>query len=194
MTTAFVGLGSNIGDRVETLATAVWVLDEFDDTTVEDVSGLYETEPWGGVEQEPFLNAVARLTTSLSPLELLDELQATEAAMGRDRSTEERWGPRTLDLDLLLYGDEVVDTDRLVVPHPRLVERAFVVVPLMGVFPVGAAGRHPPDPRRAGAGSDHGDRPAHASGGASRWQPPATPRGPGGAGFTIGRRPTAART
>lgn len=136
--TAFVGMGSNVGDSVETLAAAVWVLDDLDGTRVVDVSAFYETAPWGGVEQDPFVNAVARLETSLSPAALLAELHAVEAAMGRDRDNEVRWGPRTIDLDLLLHGDAVVDGPDLVVPHPRLVERAFVLIPLMEVFPGGS--------------------------------------------------------
>ena len=155
--TAFVGIGSNVGDPLGTIEACLHVLDDLPQTSVVDVSGVYETEPWGGVDddgvarhvdQEPFLNAVVRLDTDLSPQDLLDELQATEAAFGRDRATEERWGPRLLDLDLLLYGDEVVDDPpRLVVPHPRLDERAFVLVPLLEVHPGGVL----PDGRRVTA-------------------------------------------
>ena len=151
---AFVGLGANVGDALGTIEACMHVLDDLPGTTVADVSGVYETEPWGGVDddgearhvdQPPFLNAVARLETGLSPHELLDELLATEAAFGRDRQHEERWGPRVLDLDLLLHGDAVVDDPpRLVVPHPRLDERAFVLVPLMEVHPGGVL----PDGRR----------------------------------------------
>lgn len=142
--TAFVGLGANVGDALETLTSAVFALHDTEGVAVEDVSGVYETAPWGGVEQDPYLNAVVRIRTTLSPDELLQELQVTEAAFGRDRSREERWGPRTLDLDLLLYGDETIATDDLVVPHPRMHERAFVLVPLLEIFPGGAL----PDGRR----------------------------------------------
>ena len=151
---AFVGIGSNVGDPLGTIEACLHVLDDLPQTSVVDVSGVYETEPWGGVdddgqarhvEQAPFLNAVARLESDLSAHDLLDELQATEAAFGRDRDVEQRWGPRVLDLDLLLYGQEVVDDPpRLVVPHPRLDERAFVLVPLMEVHPGGVL----PDGRR----------------------------------------------
>lgn len=151
---AFVGIGANVGDALGTIEACLHVLDDLHRTSVADVSGVYEAAPWGGVDddgtarhvdQEPFLNAVARLETELSPHDLLDELLATEAAFGRDRDSEERWGPRVLDLDLLLYGDEVVeDPPRLVVPHPRLDERAFVLVPLMEVHPGGVL----PDGRR----------------------------------------------
>jgi 2-amino-4-hydroxy-6-hydroxymethyldihydropteridine diphosphokinase len=132
---AVIGMGTNVGDRLATLEAAIWSLDESDGIEVRDVSGIWETAPWGGVEQGPFLNAVVVVTTTLSPHALLADLQATEAAFGRDRDAEVRWGPRTLDLDILLYGDEVVATDDLVVPHPRLTERAFVLVPLLEVLP-----------------------------------------------------------
>lgn len=137
-TTAYLSLGSNVGDPLETLTAAVIVLHESEGLAVGDVSGVYETAPWGGVEQAPFLNCCVRIVTSLAPLDLLDELQATEAAFGRDREREERWGPRPLDIDLLLYGEEVIDTPRLQVPHPRMHERAFVLVPLMEIMPGGA--------------------------------------------------------
>lgn len=115
----------------------MWALDEADGMAVADVSGVWETAPWGGVDQAPYLNAVALVDTTMSPHALLADLQATEAAFGRDRSREVRWGPRTLDLDILLYGDVVMEDDDLVIPHPRLVERAFVLVPLLEVHPGG---------------------------------------------------------
>lgn len=151
---AFVSLGANLGDALGTIEACLHVLDDLPGTSVVDVSGVYETEPWGGldddgterhVEQDPFLNAVVRVRTDLSPHELLDELLATEAAFGRDRASEERWGPRVLDLDLLLHGDVVVDdAPLLVVPHPRMDQRAFVLIPLSEVFPGGVL----PDGRR----------------------------------------------
>ena len=134
---AFVGIGANLGNRLETIEACLIVLDDADGIAVSDVSGVYETAPWGGVDQPPYLNAVARLTTTRSPRGLLQECQATEAAFGRDRAEEQRWGPRVLDLDVLLYGDLVLDEPDLVVPHPRLTERAFVLVPLLEVFPGG---------------------------------------------------------
>lgn len=192
--TAFVGLGSNVGDMVETIATAVWVLDELPGTTVTDVSALYETEPWGDVtDQETFLNAVARLETTLAPLELLDELLETEAAMGRDRTTEVRWGPRTLDLDLLLHGDTVMDTLKLTLPHAHLHERAFVLVPLMEVFPGGTL----PDGTRLTrvvqalapiTGIELALRLDELPGGVRVKRP----EGPRGGGHSMGRRPDAA--
>lgn len=145
-----LSLGSNVGDRLETLIAAVFALEDVEGLAVADVSGVYETPPWpppgepGAVDQEPFLNLVARGVTSLEPHELLAELQLVEAAFGRDRSREQRWGPRILDIDLLLHGERELETDELVVPHPRIAERAFVLVPLMEVLPGGAL----PDGRR----------------------------------------------
>lgn len=135
--TAFLGLGTNVGDRLETITSCLFVLDDADGIAVEDVSAVYETAPWGVEDQDPFLNAVVRVRTTLSARALLEDGHRTEAAFGRDRGAEERWGPRPLDIDLLLYGDEVIDEPDLVVPHPRLTERAFVLVPLMEVFPGG---------------------------------------------------------
>lgn len=134
-TRAVVGIGTNVGDRLATLEAAIWTLHETDGISVADVSGIWETAPWGVVDQDPYLNAVVVIETSLGPHELLADLQATEAVFGRDRDSEVRWGPRTLDLDLLLFGDEVIDTPELTVPHPRLEERAFVLVPLLEVLP-----------------------------------------------------------
>jgi 2-amino-4-hydroxy-6-hydroxymethyldihydropteridine diphosphokinase len=145
-----LSLGGNVGDRLETLTAAVFALDDIDGLAVADVSGIYETPPWpppgepGSVEQEPFLNLVVRAVTSLDPHALLAELQLVEAAFGRDRSREQRWGPRILDIDILLQGERELDTDDLVLPHPRIAERAFVLVPLMEVMPGGAL----PDGRR----------------------------------------------
>lgn len=137
-TDAYLSMGSNEGDRLETLTAAIFVLHDSPGLAVADVSGIYETAPWGDVEQAPFLNCCVRVVTSLEPLDLLDELQSTETAFGRDRDREERWGPRPLDIDLLLYGDQELDTPRLQVPHPRLAERAFALVPLMEIMPGGA--------------------------------------------------------
>ncbi len=145
-----LGLGSNVGDPLETLTAAVEVLHEIDGFAVTDVSGVYETPPWPppddprSVTQDPYLNMVVAGVTTLSPDALLGETQLVEAAFGRDRSKEVRWGPRTLDIDLLLVGDTVLDTPVLTLPHPRLAERAFVLVPLLEVMPGGML----PDGRR----------------------------------------------
>lgn len=136
LTRAAIGMGTNVGDRLATLEAAIWTLHDTDDIEVADVSGIWETAPWGGVDQHPFLNAVVLIDTALAADDLLTDLQATEAVFGRDRDQEVRWGPRTLDLDILVYRDDVIDDPpRLVVPHPRLQERAFVLIPLMEVMP-----------------------------------------------------------
>ena len=126
---AFLGLGSNVGDRPAHLRTAVAGLPD-----VVAVSALYETEPLGGPPgQDPYLNAVVELRTDLSARELLELGQALEAAAGRRRDV--RWGPRPLDVDVLLVGDRVLETDDLVVPHPRMWERRFVLAPLAELAP-----------------------------------------------------------
>jgi 2-amino-4-hydroxy-6-hydroxymethyldihydropteridine diphosphokinase len=147
---AFLGLGANVGDALETLTAAVYALDDVTGFAVEDVSGVYETPPWPAppdpraVAQDPYLNLVVRGRTSLAPHELLAETHLIETAFGRDRSREQRWGPRPLDIDLLVIGTHQVDTPDLVLPHPRLAERAFVLVPLLEVWPGGTL----PDGRR----------------------------------------------
>lgn len=130
---AFLGLGSNLGERLDNLQRAVDLLDDDARTRVDAVSGVYETEPVGGPEQGPYLNLAVRVATRRSPSSLLALANRVEAALGRVRA--ERWGPRTVDVDLLLYGERVVATRRLQVPHPRLAERAFVLVPLIEVAP-----------------------------------------------------------
>ena len=131
---AFVGLGSNVGDREGTIARAVELLSDATGVEVVAVSQLRETEPWGPVEQPPYLNGAIELETELPPRALLDVLLAVEQALGRDR-TGERWGPRTIDLDLLIYDDVVVDEPGLTVPHPRLHERRFALEPLAELAP-----------------------------------------------------------
>jgi 2-amino-4-hydroxy-6-hydroxymethyldihydropteridine diphosphokinase len=128
MALAYIALGSNLGDRSEMLSRAVDRLARFG--RVVAVSSHYETEPVGYHEQPPFLNAVLGLETSLEPVALLEGLLAIEREMGRDRSGGIRFGPRIVDLDLLLLGDAVVETERLVLPHPALAERRFVLEPL----------------------------------------------------------------
>ena len=131
--TAFVGIGSNLGDREDNLRRAVELLSVEDGVDVTAVSEIRGTEPVGPVEQGPFLNGAVRIETELGPRELLERLLAVEQRLGRVR--EERWGPRTIDLDLLLYGDEVVDEPGLTVPHPRLHERRFALEPLADLAP-----------------------------------------------------------
>ena len=131
---AFVGLGSNLGDREATIARALELLSGAEGVELVAVSSLRETEPWGPVEQPPYLNGAAEVTTDLPPRGLLDVLLAVERALGRERSGE-RWGPRTIDVDLLLYGDLTVDEAGLTVPHPRLHERRFALEPLAELAP-----------------------------------------------------------
>jgi len=128
VTRAFVGVGANLGDREETIRAAVAAL-----PGVVGVSQLRETDPVGVVDQPPFLNGAVALETELSPRELLDALLAVEREHGRER--RERWGPRTIDLDLLLYGDATIDEQGLTVPHPRLHERRFALEPLLDLDP-----------------------------------------------------------
>lgn len=131
MNTAFISLGSNIGDRLSHLKEALTELVKTYPIEVVNVSSIYETVPVGFTDQDLFLNMAAQLNTALSPIELLDALLETEKLLGRKRDI--RWGPRTIDLDILLYNDENIITERLVVPHPRLHERSFVVIPLMEI-------------------------------------------------------------
>ncbi|HUV96823.1 MAG TPA: 2-amino-4-hydroxy-6-hydroxymethyldihydropteridine diphosphokinase [Acidobacteriaceae bacterium] len=136
--TAYIALGSNLGDRERTLRSAIAALRQLG--TVEATSSFYETAPVGIVEQPDFLNAVVALRTALSPQELMAALLRVEQQQGRDRSTSVPKGPRTLDLDLLSYGDVVMETPTLTLPHPSLAERRFVLVPLTEIAP---QWRHP---------------------------------------------------
>lgn len=134
MTAAYVALGSNLGDSHTLLHEAMMALNALPSTAVVAQSRLYRTPPWGVRDQPDFLNAVVRLETGLSPYDLLDALLSIEAAAGRVREGE-RWGPRTLDLDLLHMDGIHLDDDRLILPHPRMAERAFVLLPLADVAP-----------------------------------------------------------
>lgn len=130
---AHVALGSNLGNPRARIQRGFDALAELPRTTLHARSRLFRTPPWAVVDQPAFINAAARLETSLSPRELLDALLVIEVGAGRVRGR--RNGPRTLDLDLLLYGDRVIDEPGLVVPHPRLHERAFVLLPLADIAP-----------------------------------------------------------
>ena len=131
---ALVGLGANLGDRERTIRLAVDRIGEVDGVDVVAVSRLRETAPVGVVDQPQFLNGAVALDTTLSPRALLDSLLAVERWLGRRREGE-RWGPRTIDLDLLLYDDLVLDEPGLTVPHPRLHERRFALEPLAELDP-----------------------------------------------------------
>ena len=128
MTVAYVGLGSNLGDREASIREAARRIGAI------RLSSIVETDPWGYEQQPRFLNAVAEVETLLAARAFLDVLLEVERGLGRDR-TGRRWGPRTIDLDLLLFGDEVIDEPGLVVPHPFLHERLFVLEPLAELAP-----------------------------------------------------------
>jgi 2-amino-4-hydroxy-6-hydroxymethyldihydropteridine diphosphokinase len=142
VTRAYLGLGSNLGDRLAHLQLAVDELAATAEVTVTGVSPVYETAPVGGPAQADYLNAVVALDTTLTAHELLRVAQRIEADAARVRTV--RWGPRTLDVDVLLVGDEHVDDEDCVVPHPRMAERAFVMVPLADLDPAWRA-RMAPD-------------------------------------------------
>lgn len=133
MTTAYIALGSNEGDRMAHLAAALQAIAEIPDTHIERVSHAYETEPAYFEDQPKFANAVAEITTTLEPEQLLEYLLAAEDDLGRVRDMPN--GPRVIDLDLLLFGDEEITTEALTVPHPGMFAREFVVVPLLDIAP-----------------------------------------------------------
>jgi len=137
MTNVFLGLGGNLGNRREKMRSAVDEIRKLVDDV--QVSSLYESAAWGVTDQPAFLNAVVRGRTSMTPLDLLDAIQAIERNLGRVR--EQHWGPRLIDIDILLYGSEVIDEPRLQVPHPYLTQRGFVLRPLADL----AAGLTLPD-------------------------------------------------
>lgn len=130
---AFIAIGSNLGDRIGNIKKAASLVADGVNATLVSMSSLYETEPWGIKEQPAFVNAVMKVETALSPLELLAHTRAIEAVMGRQR--ELRFGPRTIDLDIIFYDDLVMDENGLTIPHQRAHERAFVMVPLAEIAP-----------------------------------------------------------
>ena len=129
----YIGLGSNVGDREAMLRAALEQLENLPQTALSKVSSFYETEPLGATDQPWYLNAVAQLDTDLTPGQVMWNLQRVERALGRVRS--ERWGPRSIDLDLLLADQLVIDEPGLSVPHPEMLNRAFVLVPLVEIEP-----------------------------------------------------------
>jgi len=131
--TAFLGLGGNIGDPAAAMAAALRAIDADPACSVIIVSSLYRTPPWGKTDQPDFLNTVAAIATTLSPRDLLSLCLEEEQFLKRVR--RERWGPRTIDIDILLYDDSAIDEEGLTIPHPRLAERAFVLVPLSEIAP-----------------------------------------------------------
>jgi 2-amino-4-hydroxy-6-hydroxymethyldihydropteridine diphosphokinase len=135
VTTAFVGIGSNLGDPESQIASALELLAAEDGVELVAVSTLRETEPVGYLDQPSFLNGAAQVETDLPPRQLLERLLAIEARLGRVRGAGLRFGPRTIDLDLLLYGDETIGEPGLSIPHPRLAERRFALEPLAELAP-----------------------------------------------------------
>ncbi len=131
MFNVFIGLGSNLGNRTENCLAAIEYLSNF--TIIKAVSSFYETEPVGNEDQPKFINAVAKVNTLLSPLNLLNSLKAVESQLGRERS--EKWGPRTIDLDILIYEDFMLDSQELTIPHKELVKRRFMLEPLCEIEP-----------------------------------------------------------
>jgi 2-amino-4-hydroxy-6-hydroxymethyldihydropteridine diphosphokinase len=129
----YLGLGSNLGDREGAVRESIDLIAAGGDIEVRGVSSFYVTKAWGNENQPDFVNAVAAVDTDLKPAEVLARTRAVEIEMGRER--REKWGPREIDIDLLLYGDEVVETGDLSVPHPGIEERAFVLVPLLELAP-----------------------------------------------------------
>ncbi|AFH66020.1 2-amino-4-hydroxy-6-hydroxymethyldihydropteridine diphosphokinase [Paenibacillus caseinilyticus] len=143
---AYIGLGSNLGDREQYLKEALRMLEEHPEIRILGLSSFYETDPVGYVDQDPFLNMVAAVGTTLSPEDLFAQMLGAEQHLGRKR--EVRWGPRTIDLDLLLYGSRTQEDPRLILPHPRMMERAFVLIPLIEVMKA-------QNPQQTGALEDH---------------------------------------
>lgn len=151
---AFVGLGSNLGEPCRQLENALVALGKIRQTRLLRHSGFYASKPWGILDQPDFVNAVAELETALDPVELLDELLMVEQRAGRRRDST-RWGPRVIDLDLLLYGTRQIKGEGIEVPHPRLCERSFVVLPLAELVPdLTVPGRGSIADAVAGVGSD----------------------------------------
>lgn len=132
MSIVYIALGSNLGDKLGYLKDARQALSEQPQITVLASSKLYETAPYGDVEQDDFLNAAVKIETKLDPQELLDVLHQIEAELGRERLIH--WGPRTIDLDILLFDDAVIQTKTLTIPHPELTKRSFVLIPLKDIY------------------------------------------------------------
>ncbi|WP_077341069.1 2-amino-4-hydroxy-6-hydroxymethyldihydropteridine diphosphokinase [Pseudocolwellia agarivorans] len=134
MVKAYIGLGSNLENPKLQIINAIKAIKEIENTVMSSISSLYYSRPMGPQDQPDYMNAVAELTTSLSPLTLLDELQKIENQAGRVRK-DNRWGPRILDLDILLFDNHVIDSERLTVPHYGLKDREFVLLPLHEIAP-----------------------------------------------------------
>ncbi len=147
MTRAYIGVGSNLDDPAHQVRSAIEALRALGE--VPAVSSLYRTAPWGKTDQPEFVNAVVALNTKLRPRQLLHALKWLESELGRAENSE-RWGPRRIDFDILVFGDEEIDDGDLVIPHPRLHERAFALVPLAEIAPQYASMRDALDARDLG--------------------------------------------
>ncbi|HTY13123.1 MAG TPA: 2-amino-4-hydroxy-6-hydroxymethyldihydropteridine diphosphokinase [Candidatus Omnitrophota bacterium] len=130
---AYLGMGSNVGDREEYIEQAVFLLGKVKGIDILKRSTNHETEAEGGGEQPAFINAAVMIRTTLSPHELLEKIQEIETALGREREVE--WGPRTIDIDILMYSDQVISDDKLQIPHPLMHDRMFVLLPLKEIAP-----------------------------------------------------------
>jgi 2-amino-4-hydroxy-6-hydroxymethyldihydropteridine diphosphokinase len=135
MANAFLGLGGNVGDTRAILDRAVAALNDDLDIRVLARSSTYQTPPWGVENQAPFLNLCLGIETTLTPRQLLQRVQEVERELGRDRAAETRWGPRTCDIDILSYDDVALNEPDLILPHPRMFERGFVLMPLAEIAP-----------------------------------------------------------
>ena len=133
MHAAYIGFGSNIGDRLKHIQNAIHILSKMEEITLQKISSIYKTDPVGYEAQAQFLNGAAAIQTSLSPLSLLHTLKNIETTVGRQHRI--RWGPREIDLDILIYGDLCLQTEKLVVPHPEMHLRRFVLAPLAEIAP-----------------------------------------------------------
>lgn len=131
MNKAYLGLGTNMGDRETYLSSAVKLLDNYENITVTNKSKIYETKAWGYIDQADFLNMCIEIKTSLNEYELLKVCQEVELKLNRERII--RWGPRTIDVDILFFNDVILNNEDLYIPHPRISERAFVLIPLMDI-------------------------------------------------------------
>ncbi|KXZ39739.1 2-amino-4-hydroxy-6-hydroxymethyldihydropteridinediphosphokinase [Alkalithermobacter thermoalcaliphilus JW-YL-7 = DSM 7308] len=133
MHNVYLSIGTNVGDREKNINDAINYISQIEKTQILKISKVYETEPWGYTNQEKFLNICVKINTHLNPYELLDSCQMIEQYLKRERII--RWGPRTIDIDILIYDDIICEDERLTIPHPRMKERAFVLIPLLDIEP-----------------------------------------------------------
>lgn len=132
MAKAYLGLGTNLGDRLDNLETAIQLLNKHPKIDITAKSSIYITKPFGYIDQPDFLNMVVEISTILSPEDILDVIKEVEAILGRTR--EIHWGPRIIDIDILLYDDKIINSENLVIPHPYITKRLFVLIPLSEIY------------------------------------------------------------